>query len=194
MKRLFKTCAAAAVMALLGFASFSAQAITTGYTTVLFSGNCIDCAEAAGTDSYSVTATLVLQGENFFQNEKLNEIQFVSFSYSGSNLFDAYEITKADGAYFSAQFNSFIFIEKDLNDGTNLFFTYIPYARIDANGDWIDDFSGRWATGIDSYEADYGDGGTWQVVGADNNVPEPATSLMFGAALVGLGLSRRRRV
>lgn len=196
MTRLYKAIAAVAVAALMGLASFSARATIVDYTTTLFfSGNCIDCALAAGTDNYAVTGKLVLQGENFFQNEKLNESHFVSFSYSGSNLFDAYEITKADMPFFSAQFNSFISIEKDVGDGTFIYFAYAPAAWgwdpgfvLGLSGD-----NGPWSTGIGSYEADYGDGGAWQVVDADNNVPEPATSMLLGAALVGLWVNRRRQ-
>lgn len=196
MTRLFEASAAAAVVLLMGLASFSAHATTVSYTTVLFSGNCIDCAVAAGTDSYAVTGELVLEGENHFQNEKLNENHFVSFSYSGSNLFNAYQITRADAPFFSAQFNSFISIEKDLGDGTFLYFAYAPSAW-----GWDPGFvlglsgeNGPWSTGIGSYEADYGDGGTLQVVGAGNNVPEPASVLLLVSALLGLVLSPRRQV
>lgn len=194
MTSLFRACAAAAIVAVMGFPSLSAHATAVSHTTVLFSGNCIDCALAAGIDSYTVTGELVLKGENHFQNEKLNENDFVSFSYSGSNLFSAYQITRADTPSFSAQFNSFFSIEKDLGDGTFLYFAYAPSA-LGWDPGFVLGLSGenRWSTGIGSYEADYGDRGTLLVVGAGKSVPEPATSLLLGAALVGLRLNRRRQ-
>src|SRR5665647_2609265 len=95
MKRFFKACITGLTVALMGLISLTAQATPVGYTTLLFSGNCIDCAAAAGTPSYAVTGTLVLQGEDFHDGQKINQSYFDSFSYSGSNLFGAYEITQA---------------------------------------------------------------------------------------------------
>lgn len=204
MKSLFKACAARVTVVLMGLASFSAQAeiLPLDYVTAVFSGNCIDCAAAAGTPSYNVTATLVMRDvwpEQYSTKVQLSN--FVSFSYGGSNLLDPYEITEADVTYFSGvwnTFNPYLYIGKGLGDGTTLLFGYV-WATFTCShdscddGSWTEDRNGPWSIGISPYSSDdYGDGGTWQVVSAGNNVPEPASALLLGAALLALVLTRRQ--
>lgn len=101
MKRLFKACTTGLTVALIGATSFSAQASVVATTsTYSFTGNCIDCAIAAEQESYAVTGSLVLQ--NYDYGNAFNVGNFVSFSYSGSNLmspftWDASEISDAYG-------------------------------------------------------------------------------------------------
>jgi hypothetical protein len=59
----------------------AAQAATTSY---VFSANCVDCAQAAGTSSYGVSGTLVL--DNYTLGSAITFANFVSFTYNGSNL------------------------------------------------------------------------------------------------------------
>ncbi len=201
MKHFFKACTATAAVAVMGLASLSARAETVplNYITAVFSGNCIDCAAAAGTPSYNVTATLVLRDvlPEPYQT-KVMPRNFVSFSYGGSNLFAPYVITETDVTYFSGVWNigsAYFSIGKNLGDGTALFFKYVfaSCPTTDDSGNCILDFNGPWSTGIGANIDDYGDRGTWQVVSVDNNVPEPAIPLLLGAALAGLGLTRRRQ-
>jgi hypothetical protein len=204
MKHFFKTCIAT-VAALMGLASFSAQAeiLTLDYVTANFSGNCIDCAAAEGTPSYPVTATLVMKDvwpEAY--STKVGLRNFVSFSYSGSNLFAPYVISETEVTDFSGVWNAVydvqLRIEKNLGDGTFLFFRTNNFSTdncqtVDTDGNCISVINSSWSTGIGSYVEDYGNEGTWQVVSIDNNVPEPATLLMLCTALAGLRFTRRRR-
>lgn len=52
--------------------------------TYNFTGNCVDCAQAAGQATYSVQAQLTLQ--NYVLGSQLGHEHFVSFVYGGSNL------------------------------------------------------------------------------------------------------------
>lgn len=198
----FKAAVAAAVVALMSLASSAhAEILPVDYVTANFSGNCIDCAAAEGTPSYTVTATLVMRDvwpEPYSTKVQLQN--FVSFSYGGSNLLAPYVITEKDVTYFSgvwsADYSQGFSIEKNLGDGTSLFFTYsfasCPTTDSDGNCNLV--FNSPWSTGIGPYVADYGDRGTWQVVSVDNHVPEPATFLLLSAALASLWLYRRRQI
>ena len=59
-----------------------------------FTGNCIDCAAAAGVGSYGVTATLTLKN---YLSGSLSISNFVSFTYNGSNLIGPYTVNTTVG-------------------------------------------------------------------------------------------------
>lgn len=179
MMRFFKKYAASLIVALIGLVSFSvhADAVQTN-VTFLFGGNCIDCAEAAGTDSFPITGTLVLKGGEYQIGEKISPEWFISFSYGGSNLINPFEIAAGSGVFMSTySFGSpSLQLTEDNGNGTYRYF----YSSWD----------GTWSTGINDYVLDFGNNATMTNA---NYIPEPATLLMFSAALAGLGLSRHRR-
>lgn len=183
-----------AAAASLILATPAQASLVASTTTFSFTGNCIDCAIAAHTASYDVTGTLVLQGENFNLGQKVGQSYFVSFSYGGSNLLAPYTVTSADVTYFFEAFDSSITLRKNMADGSELFFLWTHYNYTqDENGESIRHDVGTWSTGFNNMPADYGNAGSFQRAPNGNTVPEPASALLFGTALVGLWGAKRRR-
>lgn len=166
-----------------------------------FQGNCIDCAAAAGLPSYQVTAALTLQ--DYTQGTQLADANFVSFSYSGSNLMKAYVVDYVGGPssppyYHAPGLEDFIsgtlqnggFQSFSLSFGDALEFT------MDSNGNWFT----CGTNGTDYYDVpcswavnnDFGVGSFR--IATTNVVPEPGTWALMAVGLAGLGLAARRRV
>ena len=74
-------------------AAGSAQA-TPLQQTYYFNANCSDCAVAANSATYGVLGTLVLQG--YAAGDAITESNFVSFTYSGSNLIPGFTVNLVD--------------------------------------------------------------------------------------------------
>ena len=96
MSKILTSLASGLVACAVGLFSPQAQAAVVlpppVFSTFDFSGNCEDCAIAAQLPTYAVTGTLVMQNYtpgNVFNDQSNN---FVSFTYSGSNLYPAYTI------------------------------------------------------------------------------------------------------
>ena len=70
-------------------AAGSAQA-TLLQQTYYFNATCSDCAVAANSATYGVLGTLVLQG--YTAGDAITESNFVSFTYSGSNLIPGFTV------------------------------------------------------------------------------------------------------
>ena len=163
---------------LIGLISLPAQAIAVApppvLSTLFFSGNCEDCASALRRPDFAVTAMLVLQ--NYLKGNALTAANFVSFSYDGSNLLQPYSILPSSLLSVSGS------IPLTLPGALDF---HVTGAR-----NYFDlSTSGRWDTGVARASLDQGGSGTF----GPTAVPEPATMLLMGAALVAAGLARRRR-
>ncbi len=87
MRTFLKRGLAAAALCLGVGALAPAQAATTTFN---FTGNCIDCAQTAESETYPVTATLVL--DNYTSGQSINFTNFVSFTYATTNLQPGYTV------------------------------------------------------------------------------------------------------
>ena len=213
MSKFLQSLASGLVASALGLFGLQAQAAVVlpppVFSTFNFSGNCEDCAIAAELPAYAVTGTLVMQNYtpgNVFNSQTNN---FVSFSYSGSNLYPSYTIYPIPPTYFSLNHYAFGSIAASglgasdfhVADGINFFNLFSEPQT-----------SGRWDTGrptlsicacvfqvnfrpVYTYEythADMGGSGTFSP-SASNGVPEPSTWLLLAAALGAAGMARRRQ-
>lgn len=184
MHRFFIPCALAAGL-LAG--AVQAEPLISSYR---FDGNCQDCANAAGTDTYAVTATLELAGA--VAGQPATAAQFHRFSYGGSNLLAPFVVTRLGGGgdlefdplddthSFHADFLAGLpgFADVDLAVTLGELFAFFNTA---ADGTWT-----VFRT-LPEVADDFGVQGTWSAV------PAPATlALALPALGLLLGLSRTR--
>lgn len=152
-----------------------------------FTGNCVDCAAAAGSETFPVDAWLVLQDP--VPGAVAGAAQFFSFSYGGSNLVAPFSVTLAGGG------GDLVFDPLNEDHGFHADFTAaLPgFADVDlvvTQGDAFAFFNsaadGSWTLfRTDAVVGDdFGDVGTW------NGVPLPGTLAL--AALPLATLLRRR--
>ena len=212
MRSSFKFLLPVLTFGLMVLASGHAQAIAVVPTTQTFnfSGNCLDCAQAAHADNseasstnYAVSATLVLQ-DYAVGISTFDLGNFVSFTYSGSNkagssftwLASALEMDDVHG-FFSGSFDHLTFlvnlVHKPDSFGNSQFF--VGPTTVDDTG-IVYDFNFGVLVGSVGGTKDFGTG-TWSTAAPlltdPNQIPEPGSLLLVGGALAALGLARRRK-
>ena len=181
-------------------ASLGAHAATESVWN--FTGNCVDCAQAAGTATYAVTATLTLT--DYVEGSALNEANFVSFAYGGSNLLDPYWVYGSPGGANPAYaWNHSLYaisgslanggsqtLEMGFGDGLEF--------KMNNSGDWFT-CGGKAGKGYYAvpcswmFNSDNGNGASFALPPPVNAVPEPSTYALMALGLVAIGYAGRRR-
>lgn len=183
-------------------ASGSALALVVGppQTTFYFTGTCADCTLTSPPE----IGTLVLEG--YTPGAAITEANFVAFAYHGSNLVNAFTVTRETTTPFLGVGNdyTFVFASPDTVSGA------IPAAggagafRIEfvdgigfestTSGSWFACAPGPGGFYSGSCNAfrhnDIGTGG-WSPTAA---VPEPASYALMGLGVLGLAALRRRSI
>jgi hypothetical protein len=177
---------AAACFGLAVFAAAPAKAIITAPTTTYeFTGNCEDCAVAAGTETYIVHAQLVLDSSYVLGTSIAPD--FVSFTYDGSNLLAAFTVGVSDVFDLSGELPTTLPgpPKEDIDFRTLAAFGPSPrddQVSIRSSGFWF----------IGQEPIDFGGNASF------SSVPEPSTWAMMLVGFAGLALAgwraRRRSV
>lgn len=172
-----------------------------------FNADCTDCALTANTNAYNVVATLELDGYNygfpllngnFFENGNV-----VSFSYSGSNLVNPFQVFAQRAGELSPPATSAInSMSGHINTGLDWPEPSIGVLDIVFGGNgqrFTIAEDGNWAYFAGSHlPNDYGHG-TWsltagQVGAPTQQVPEPASLVLIALGLAAAALARSREI
>lgn len=173
------------ILACFGFLLFAAAPakaiVPIPTTTYQFTADCVDCAARAATSSFIVHGQLVLT-DMYVLGQPLIPPFFVSFTYDGSNLLNAFTIDAAD---LAAIHGALPIKLPGPPLGNIMIEAKTPFAP-HFEDEIVVESTGLWAIG--GSPADKG-------IDATFSVPEPSTWAMMLLGLAGLGLAgyRRRR-
>ena len=190
-----KWLSAAATTALLALGSSApAHAVAVAPTTTFyFSGNCVDCAAAAGGSTYAVTAELTLVNYTLGQDITAGDGgNFVSFTYNGSNLVDPFTVFNGEFVSTSGAMSNIPGLNDfDITFEDGLYFTTSAGGAFEVCAEGPAE--GYYNGSCSRYQAaDFGTG-SWSNTRVPNNIPEPTSMALLAFGLAGVGGLRRRQ-
>lgn len=174
------------------------------FTTWIFTGNCIDCADAADRNEFPVSGTLITRN---YSAGDLTFANFVSFTYNGSNLLDPWELeanefVEVGGNLFADPQSFSLFWSYDVSSGYFFMPSMLLLATSQVAHGAIEQVPGSWSmcfssdatcapSDPDPMPQDFGSQGAFTM--QTSTVPEPSTYALMGLGLAVVGLASRRR-
>ncbi len=189
--RLLATACAATALLVAASATQAANVVSQSFD---FYGDCLDC--NLNSQPGAPMATLVLSG-GYVPGADIATSDFISFSYVGSNLVDAYTVVTGEVDRDMGQFPFYLITGKmDATPGPkNILIEFDDGLRFQSmsSGGWYTcapSSTGAYYSGTCDYLSnnDFGRQGSW-----NQPIPEPGTYGLMALGLGVLGIATRRR-